>query len=200
MTGFSYIRVEVHKVLVKLKRRFDCMNESLKGLLVNMEPRQRILGVAVVATLIVAAVNFFLTPGTSVKGEQVTQALPVKNKMPSQPVMPQGYRAEAVVKDPFAIPGEYQKKDDQAVSSMNAAANYLQDKPQFGGSNDSKPLPSLTGIVGGAAKQLAIIEYKTESRAYQVNDVIGPYLVSAIDEHSVVLAGPSGKLTLTLGR
>lgn len=176
------------------------MTESLKELIVNMEPRQRILGVAVVATLIVAAVNFFLTPATPVKGEQVTQALPVKNKVPFQPVMPQGYHAEAVVKDPFAIPGDYQKKDDQAVSSRNTAVNHPQDKPQFGGNNDQNVIPSLTGIVGGAAKQLAIIEYKTESRAYQVNDVIGPYVVSAIDEHSIVLAGPSGKLTLTLGR
>lgn len=175
------------------------MNESLKELIANIEPRQRILVIAVVATLIVVAANFFLTPENPANGGQVTQSLPVKNKAPSQPIMPQGYQAEAVIKDPFAIPAGYQKKDDQAGSSINTAVNHPQDKPQIGG-NERNSIPSLTGIVGGAAKKLAIIEYKTESRAYQVNDVIGPYLVSAIDDHSVVLAGPSGKLTLMLGR
>ncbi|GBG57965.1 hypothetical protein SPFL3102_01685 [Sporomusaceae bacterium FL31] len=175
------------------------MNGSLKEFIANLEPRQRILAVAVVATLIVVVVTLSLTPELPVNEGQIAQSLPVKNKAPSQPVMPQGYQAEAVLKDPFAIPAGFQKRDEQSAGAMNQA-NNLQDKPQLGGNNDRNAVPSLTGIVGGAAKQLAIIEYKTESRSYQVNDVIGPYLVSAIYDHSVVLAGPSGKLTLTLGR
>lgn len=174
------------------------MNGSLKEFIAKLEPRQRILAAAVVATLIVVVVNFSLTPELPVNGEQVPRSLPIKNKIPSQPVMPQGYQAEAVVKDPFAIPAGFQKRDEQAVAAMNPA--NLQDKPQIPANKEQSMVPSLTGIVGGAAKQLAIMEYKTESRAYQVNDAIGPYLVSAIYDRSVVLAGPGGKLTLTLGR
>ena len=165
---------------------------SIKEFIADLQPRQRFLAVAIMAILFVVILNFFLTPEAPVNTAQMV--LPVKNKAADPPVMPQGHQAEAVVKDPFAIPPQYQKKDEPP------AVSQPQDKSFMAENNENKAIPNLTGIVGSADKQLAILEYQTESRAYQVNDVIGPYRITAIYDQSVVLAGPNGNQTLTLGR
>lgn len=170
------------------------MNTDMRGFLVRLQPRQRILAIAAAAVFVLAAVNFLIAAEEQKSGE-VSSVPNRSSPAPPRTVMPRGYQQEAVIKDPFAVPKAYQKPAIPAGSAVNTPHQNAA-VPKSG----KAVKPVLTGIVAGRSKQLAIIEYQSQSRTYQVRDQFGPFVVAAIFEHSVVLEGPEGRLTLTLGR
>lgn len=193
MTGILCLYVETYEVFVKSKGGSSFMMTRITAFLTGLSPRQRLLALAAVAALTLAAVSLLIDSNVP---ETVAPAAEVNSRpSPVRPVMPQGYGPEAVIRDPFAVLAAQQKpvaQPDKIADRLPAASGRVT------ASGASRPV--LTGVVTGEYSQLAIIEYDKESRSYQVLDEIGPYQVLDITPAAVVLNGPGGRITLKLGR
>ncbi|MEG6585023.1 hypothetical protein [Dendrosporobacter sp. 1207_IL3150] len=174
------------------------MKVNIREFIANLQPRQRILAVAAAGTLALVVANFLMAPEASVEINTPNQVIPVK-KSTAQPVMPQGYKAEASLKNPFEVPTAFQKPREDKNANTASQSDYRINQNAHNGNTPKFEKPTLTGVIGAESKSLAIIEYMSESRTYRVNDFIGPYRVAAIFENSVLFDGPEGKFNLMLG-
>lgn len=175
------------------------MSVNIRKLCANLQPRQKVLAIVGAAALLLAAVNFLAADGEP-DSHQVSSAAVQARSSPavSQPVMPRGFRREAVLKDPFAVPAAYQRPALPAGDSAGQPVNTARQAAAAGPQTTVPPV--LTGVVAGKSKRLAILEYQSESRSYQAGEQVGPFLLAAVLDHSVILTGADGTLTLTLGR
>nr|WP_092074287.1 hypothetical protein [Dendrosporobacter quercicolus]NSL49191.1 hypothetical protein [Dendrosporobacter quercicolus DSM 1736]SDM87115.1 hypothetical protein SAMN04488502_10866 [Dendrosporobacter quercicolus] len=168
------------------------MTVNIREFCAKLPPRQKALVIVGAAALLLAAVNFFAAAGESDSHQVSSASVPARSGLAvSQPVMPRGFRREAVLKDPFAVPAAYQRPTLPVNTARQPAAGLQ--------TAETVP-PVLTGVVSGNSKRLAILEYQSASRAYQAGEQVGPFLLAAVSDHSVILTGPDGNLTLTLGR
>ncbi|WP_094604669.1 hypothetical protein SPSIL_021020 [Sporomusa silvacetica DSM 10669] len=163
--------------------------------------RQYSARLLIICCLLVAALGyFFWSPGlTAFSGSysDTSQQDIVPQEM-LQPVM--GYSALPVMRDPFAVPQEFQQVAPVPVSSP-PAKNYP--------SVPNNVLPSsaipeisleLVGVVSGGGQKVAIIKSAGNSGSYQLKDYLGPYQLLSVGEKSVTLWGPQGEKVLILER
>lgn len=176
------------------------MNENIRSLWTTLSPQQRALAMCAALLAGLSAYSFWLASEAAVVIEPKRTA---ERKAPavqaSAPYMPQGYRADTIVRDPFSPPQVGRTNADRDKPAIAATARLPQNKST---SPSSRLLqkPILTGIIVGEASRVAIMEYNGQSGMYRLNDTLGPYQLLALSENSVVLNSPDGQLTLALGR
>jgi hypothetical protein len=106
--------------------------------------------------------------------------------------MPKGYSPNAVVRDPFAVPAQFQPQL-QPPASLGVVRDRQAEKFK-------EPTPVVTGIVGSGSQRAAIIQSGSDSRSYRVNERAGAYVITAISAASVTFMGPEGSIVAPLGR
>ena len=110
--------------------------------------------------------------------------------LPGKPVMPRGYQPEVAVRDPFAVPPEFRPKTAAPVPAATGERQLRQ----------KEMLPVLNGVIMAGNIGSAIIQYGADSRSYRRGDFVGPYQIVAINDQSVTLQGPEGRVSLSVGR
>lgn len=118
----------------------------------------------------------------------------------SRPIMPSRYRADAVVRDPFAVPQEFQPIAVVSAASPLAKNNLSVQKSAALSPTMPEISLELVGIVSGGGQQVAIIKKDGVSRSYLIKEYIGPYQLITIDTRSATLQGPQGQKVLSLER
>lgn len=102
-----------------------------------------------------------------------------------------------IMKDPFAVPSSFRKKEETPIEKVSKnTVNNQKIPPNVHGNQ----LPIVTGLIGSGGRFIAILEYGGASKRCLLDDSIGPYTVVGIDEKNVILNGPNGTITLTVGR
>lgn len=153
--------------------------------------------------IVVASGYFFLSPGlASFSGTSQDYCQQSSNSQETvQPVMPRGYLPRPEVRDPFAVPKEFQPvvapvppelppvKSHASVSGINSSSSNLPESQLM-----------LVGVVSGGGQKVAIIKNGSNSRTYQIEDFVGPYQLLSVEKTSVTLWGPQGEKVLTLAR
>ncbi|MCE5285450.1 MAG: type II secretion system protein M [Pelosinus sp.] len=151
------------------------------------------------------------------------QPAKVMNNMPQLAMTQEGMR------NPFLPPAEFQQFDVQGMPANeklsqpgNGPANVPSQQWRSTTPNRTKDYtnldallrgtgktpdtriqdgrPGLVGIVEGAGKRLAIIQYGGDSRSYGIYERVGPYQVTSISSSSVILSGPAGRTVMAVGR
>lgn len=102
-----------------------------------------------------------------------------------------------IMKDPFAVPSNFREKEESPIEKVSKNTVKNQKTPSTIRVNQ---LPIVTGLLGSGDRFIAILEYGEVSKQCSLDDSIGPYTVVEIDEKKVILNGPSGTITLTVGR
>lgn len=162
---------------------------TMSPLLAVFSSRRRLFAVLLAAAALAGSLYYrgasdlVLTPA----GVSLPASLSV---IPGKPVMPKGYQPELAVRDPFAVPAEFQPK---AVASAPPLAGDRQLRQK-------EIMPVLTGVIMAGNVGSAIIQYGADSRSYRRGEFVGPYQIVAINSHSVALQGPEGRIALSLGR
>jgi hypothetical protein len=171
----------------------------------NVTPRQQIV-VLLVGVLIFCA-GYYYWPSDQPTAVQV----PIETVVKEGPQRPQKLNTER--RDPFASAADSPiASHGQQLLLNNQAAPILAQQGKLsaaaasgaraGASNTpaaKSVQPELRGIVAGDQSKAAIIEYQG-SRSYIVGESVGAWKIAAIYQSAVILYGPSGKLTLSLGR
>ena len=168
---------------------------SVIDFLNRFSPTQRIAAMLLVGGILLGILMYTGQPEVAV-APPAAVVPPGALAAPSQPQLPQGYAPGQVLRDPFAVPPEYQKS--KAVpppgGMTDPTGNVLPGQPP------KTAALVLQGVVGNAGNWRAIIQYAGESRSYAVNDFAGPYQIQAITFDSVTLTGGGSPLVLTVGR
>lgn len=144
---------------------------------------------------------YFLLPGRSVLSGSAIDSNQQSNisAKTSHQIMPTRYPLHAVMRDPFAIPKEFQP--ETVDSGTLPAATYFSPAPQ---PVLSSALPDsslkLIGVVSGGGQQVAIIKTGNVSRSYQLEEYIGLYQLISVGESAAMLRGPHGQKVLVLER
>jgi hypothetical protein len=120
-----------------------------------------------------------------------------KDKVQSTMLHPVDCNEHTVMQDPFAVPRSFREKDEVPMEQEPNASAKQQKIPL---SVKTTKLPMLIGIVGSGNRYIAILEYGETSKQCLLEDSIGPYQVVGIDEKNVIVNGPNGAITLTVGR
>ena len=165
------------------------------------ERRQHSVRLLLICCLIVAASGyFFWSPGLAAFSGSVpdTSQQGIISQEAPQPAM--GYPPNPVMRDPFAVPKEFQPVAPVPAAQL-PARNYASVP------NSVAPPPAmpeisleLVGVVSGGGQKVAIIKNANNSCSYQIKDYIGPYQLLSVGESSATLWGPQGKKVLTLER
>lgn len=165
--------------------------------------RQQSVQLLLIICLSVAALGYFWKlPGLAAFSSSVpdTSQHGIISQETSQPIM--GDSAPPVMRDPFAVPKEFQQVAPAPTPAQQPpAGNYSS------GSSIVSPTPvtpetslELVGVVSGDGQTIAIIKKAGNSRSYQIKEYIGTYQLLAIEESSAILWGTQGKIVLTLER
>lgn len=105
-----------------------------------------------------------------------------------------------VMQDPFAVPRNFHGKEEMLMEKeTKALAKQQKISPSIAAAKTTK-LPMVTGIMGSGNRFVAILEYGEVSKQCLLEDAIGPYRVVGIDGKNVIVNGPNGAITLTVGR
>jgi hypothetical protein len=113
----------------------------------------------------------------------------------SSALSPAAPNPDLSARDPFAVPRDFLPKP------KNEPAAAVRTEAAFSPNNSRRDIiPQLTGVVMAANGGSAIIQYGATSLSYQQGDLVGSYRVVAIGSDSVILRGPSGPLTLGMGK
>ncbi|HWR43641.1 hypothetical protein [Sporomusa sp.] len=166
--------------------------------------KQRSTWIMIVCCCIMATTVYFgWTPGlaafSSSLPENSQQGISTAPQAATQPVMPQGYSANSVVRDPFAVPKEFQPV--AVPVTPQPQTNFTGEQSTVSPPPKAPEIPLvLVGVVGGGGQNVAIIKNAGVSRSYQIKDYIGPYQLLSVGESSAILWGPQGRKVLTLER
>lgn len=156
--------------------------------------------VLICCSIVAASGCFFWSPGLAVFSDNVsgTSQQGIILQEAAQPVM--DYSTPPVMRDPFAVPQEFQPVSP-VVASPLSARNYAS-VPNSVAPQPAMPEISLelVGVVSGGGQKVAIIKNTGNSHSYQIKDYIGPYQLLSVGENSATLWGPQGKKVLTLER
>lgn len=163
--------------------------------------RQHSAQLLIICCLLVAALGyFFWAPGLNAFSGSYsdTSQQDIISQELLQPVT--GYSALPVMRDPFAVPQEFEQVVPVPASSPTAK-NYPS-VPHNGlpPSAISEISLELVGVVSGGGQKVAIIKSAGKSGSYQIKDYLGPYQLLAVRENSVTLGGPQGEKVLILER
>jgi len=152
--------------------------------------RWRLLTVLAVVAALTATMYYRSLPQVPLTPAGVLPQINIP-ALPGKPVMPKGYQPELAVRDPFAVPREYQPKPLFDGPASAAGDRQIRQK---------EIMPVLTGIIMAGSVGSAIIQYGADSRSYRRGDFVGPFQIVAINKQAVTLQGPEGRVALGLGR
>lgn len=107
-------------------------------------------------------------------------------------VLPQGYNPNAVIRDPFAMPSQFQQQTTNAIPA-NVGRNQQAGKAR-------EALPVVQGIVSAGTAKAAILAVGSDSRSYKIGERAGSYVITAIASSSVTLQGPEDTVVVPIGR
>ncbi|MBP2662342.1 MAG: hypothetical protein H6Q71_290 [Firmicutes bacterium] len=171
-----------------------------RSIVVRLNLRQHSTQLLISGCLIVAVVGyFFWPPGLAAFSGSVpdNSQHSIISQEVAQPVM--DYPAPPVMRDPFAVPKEF-----QPVMSVPASSPPARNTSVLSTVSSQTAMPEITvelvGIVTGGGQRVAIIKKAGDSRSYQIKEYIGPYQLLAIGESSVTLWGTQGEKVLTVER
>jgi hypothetical protein len=198
------------------------MSINLKSLMSkynSSSPREKMMVLALAGTIAVGG-TYWLTvlyDTSNTKGNPPSSTT-VAKPQPAKPTQQLALAQETGTRNPFLPPSEFQL-DSSAMPPIQKV-NQPGSTPPFkpikdytdldrrllegtGKKQDSKVQngrPGLVGIVEGADKRIAIIQYGGNSRSYGIYERIGPYQITSISSSSVILSGPAGRTVLAVGR
>lgn len=161
----------------------------MSAILDAFSSRRWLLIIMVVAAVFAGVLYYRGVPDMSLTPAGVP-LLATGSVLPGKPVMPKGYQPELAVRDPFAVPQEFQPKSLSPVPVATVDRQLRQ----------KEILPVLNGVIMAGNIGSAIIQYGADSRSYRRGDFVGPYQIVAINSQSVTLQGPEGRLALSMGR
>lgn len=125
----------------------------------------------------------------AVAGEQVASVIPT----------------EQTIRDPFAKLPEAKDLKNDDNPPVPLIGNNVPNTPLGGPPNNfphSPPLAKkdfkLKGIVEGENRSLVVIMSGSKSKAYNLNDIIGIYTITAINADNVVLSSSDDKIVLRI--
>lgn len=157
--------------------------------------RKHLFAVLLISSGVLLGVIYYDDTPETVYAPAVVESNPSVKSTPLPGRMPIGFEPGRVLRNPFALPGQFapvQPAGDQAlpiaVRSVSAAKAA------------TIKLPVLMGVVGAGEQWAAIIRLGDESRSYQLHEYAGGYQVVAITIDSATLAGPAGVVVLRVGR
>lgn len=166
---------------------------DIMALLAKSSTKQRLTILGAVSALMIGLNQYpdppQAAPGPAGNQEEVMSA-------PGDGVLPNGYNPNAVIRDPFAVPIQFQQQQ-QPVSAAPAGAGQ---GPQSPAGKTRGPLPVVQGIVGAGDAKVAILADGADSRSYRTGERIGAYVITAISNSSVTLRGPEGIVVVPMGR
>jgi hypothetical protein len=167
--------------------RVECL--PMPAIFAALSSRRWLIVIMLVAAVLAGTLYYRGVPDMALvpAGAPLPAAGPVP---PGKPVMPKGYQPELAVRDPFAVPREFQPK---SIAALPAPAGDRQIRQK-------EILPVLNGVIMAGNIGSAIIQYGADSRSYRRGDFVGPYQIVAINSQSVTLQGPEGRLALSVGR
>lgn len=145
-------------------------------------------------------VCIFILQGINVKQDPANGELEVsapKDKTQNAMLQQVDDNKNKIMKDPFAPPSSFREKEETPIEKVSKNTVKNQKTPSTVRVNQ---LPIVTGLVGSGDRFIAILEYGEVSKRCSLDDSIGPYTVVGIDGKNVILNGPSGTITLTVGR
>lgn len=201
--------------------------KSLMGKYNFSSPRERILLLTLAGTIAIAG-TYWLTAENDTSNAAGTP--PSVKPAVKAPVKPEAQlpllaiSSDQAMRNPFLPPLEYQQHEEGKAPAIKPGdTSRVPSKPERstppskpkdysnldallrGTGKNSEPQaqtgrPGLVGIVEGAGKRLAIINYGGDSRSYGNYERIGPYQITSISSSSVILSGPAGRTVLAVGR
>ncbi|WP_425060716.1 hypothetical protein SCACP_14590 [Sporomusa carbonis] len=119
---------------------------------------------------------------------------------PAQPILPAGYQTNSTLRDPFAVPPEFQPAAVPAAPLPQLNTSSSPERSVVTPPKEPEMPLVLVGVVSGGGHKVAIIKNGNSSRSYQIKDFIGPYQLVSVGESSATLWGAQGKRVLTLER
>lgn len=179
--------VQAMKVLELVKDIMDIM-----ALLAKFNSKQRLTVLGAVCALMIGLNQYpqspQAAPGPADKQEDLLAMF-----VAAGGILPNGYNPAAIVRDPFAMPAQFQPQSPQ-TAPITGAGRSQQD------GNVRVTLPEVQGIVGAGAAKVAILAVGPDSRSYRTGEKAGAYVITAISNNSVTLRGPEGTVVVPLGR
>jgi len=121
----------------------------------------------------------------------------MKEKSKSTILQPVDANENRIMQDPFAVPSSFHEKEEVQIASESKRSVK---REKILPSVKATEMPILTGIIGSGNQFIAILKYGEASKQCLLEDSIGPYRVVGIDEKNVIVNGPNGAITLTVGR
>lgn len=167
---------------------------NIAGFINKFTPRQRLTAMVVFGVVLVGLFYYNDSPEVVMAPPPVKQGVPVASG--GGPKIPQGYEPGQIVRDPFAMPKEFEPANPHIPASGAPSDPGTAGRIGAG----SSAIPTVNGIVGGDGRWMAIIQYGAESRSYKVQDYVGPYQVTAITSDTVTVWGPGGRSVLMVGK
>lgn len=169
----------------------------------KLTERQRLLvllAIVVSATIIMLLLTrtsekVAVAPRIPTKKESQVSSIPIKPALRTEKLVTS---AQNSTRDPFAIPPEFRGQKDQPVPSVIPEKILPIATPEKNKITNPKESFRLTGIIAAADKRLAIIKSANKSKAYQLDECIGNYQLTVINEASVILTGTGQDLVLRL--
>lgn len=134
-------------------------------------------------------------PESSAVAAHSGQAQATAAVLGSQPIMPEGYQREVVLRDPFLPPeASKEKGGDKGITTP---ATPAAGKGAVRQSPKKLVRPVLLGIASnGVDRQVVIVRLGEESRTLKVTEAIGEYRLVAIGENTATFEGPEGAVVL----
>ncbi|MDF2564532.1 MAG: hypothetical protein K0Q53_927 [Massilibacillus sp.] len=174
------------------------MKELLK-LLVNVWAVPKNRRMVILSLVIMTGFYVLFMQARNVKQEAAAQieVSTQKDKVQSTLLQTVDRNEHNIMQDPFAAPRSFGEKEEMPMEKeTKAPAKEQKISPPV----KTTKLPVVTGIVGSGNRFIAILEYGEVSKQCLLEDFIGPYQVVEIDEKNVIVNGPNGEITLTVGR
>lgn len=157
--------------------------------------RKHLVAVLLISSGVLLGVIYNDDTPETVYAPAVVEGKPSAKSTPPPGRMPIGFEPGRVLRDPFALPGQFapvQPAVEQALPTAVRSASA--------GKAVTVKLPVLMGVVGAGEQWAAIIRHGDESRSYQLHEYVGSYQVVAITIDSATVAGPAGAVVLRVGR
>jgi hypothetical protein len=169
--------------------RVEC--QFMAGYFARLTLRQKLLITMSIAAITVGVLYYRTTPYVALAPAGLAPQLNTASLAGGKPLMPKGYQPEITVRDPFAVPVEFQPKPPPPVVGLSGGGQQIRQK---------EIMPVLTGVIMAGNIGSAIIQYGADSRSYRRGEFVGPYQIIAIGGSSATLQGPDGRTILSIGR
>lgn len=165
---------------------------DIMALLAQITSKQRLTVLGTVSALMIG-LNQYPQPPQAAPGPVVKQEDLMPMSASAGGVLPNGHNPAAVVRDPFAMPVEFQQQPVNPATIAGAGRGQQADKVR-------DMLPVVQGIVSAGAAKVAIMAVGSDSRSYRIGERVGSYVIMDISNSSVTLKGPEGTILVPMGR